>query len=277
MKISKKFKDGLIEDMLLVMRTLRSEKGCPWDREQTHKSLKKYLIEESAEFLDAVDDEDDEGMKEELGDVLLHVIFHCQIASERGAFSFEDVVDGLCQKLRRRHPHVFGDSRRSAGDSGEVLKIWEDVKKREGKKPKSAVSGCRHFPALFRAEEVQKKAAKLGFDWTKRSEIVEKIEEELDELKEALRKNKKSTIEEEIGDMLFSVVNLSRFLKGKSAEELLAATTDKFQKRFAFIEKELAKKGKRPEDSDILEMEKLWQSAKKILRKKSSLRVKNKT
>jgi len=277
LKISKKFKDGLIEDMLLVMRTLRSEKGCPWDREQTHKSLKKYLIEESAEFLDAVDDEDDEGMKEELGDVLLHVIFHCQIASERGAFSFEDVVDGLCQKLRRRHPHVFGDSRRSAGDSGEVLKIWEDVKKREGKKPKSAVSGCRHFPALFRAEEVQKKAAKLGFDWTKRSEIVEKIEEELDELKEALRKNKKSTIEEEIGDMLFSVVNLSRFLKGKSAEELLAATTDKFQKRFAFIEKELAKKGKRPEDSDILEMEKLWQSAKKILRKKSSLRVKNKT
>ncbi len=255
----------LVDDMLHVMKVLRSEKGCPWDREQTHQSLKKYLIEESAEFLDAVDDQDDAGMQEELGDVLLHVIFHSQLANERGAFSFEDVVDGLCQKLRRRHPHVFGDSRKPAESSEEVLKIWADVKKTEKKGQKSAVAGPRHLPALFRAEVVQKKAAKLGFDWKNYSEILDKIEEEFNELKDALRGKKKIHIKEEIGDMLFSVVNLARFLKLESSEELLAATTDKFQKRFAFIEEELRKKGKSLEQSNIQEMEKLWQKAKNIV------------
>ncbi len=252
-----------VEDMLGVMKTLRSKKGCPWDREQTHQSLKKYLIEECAEFLDAVDDHDDEGMKEEIGDVLLHVIFHSQIASERGAFTFYDVVDGLCRKLRRRHPHVFGDSRRKAGSSGEVLKIWNDVKKTEGKMEKSAVAGPRHFPALFRAEEVQKKAAKLGFDWSTSSQILEKIREELAELGRALKSGRRDHIEDEMGDMLFSVVNLVRFMKGRSSEEILAATTEKFQRRFAFIEKELAKRGRTPGDSEVAEMEKLWRKAKR--------------
>lgn len=252
-----------INDMLNVMKILRSKKGCPWDREQTHQSLKKYLIEECAEFLDAVDDKDDEGMKEEIGDVLLHVIFHCQIASERGAFNFHDVVNNLCKKLRRRHPHIFGDSRPKADSSKDVLQIWEDVKKKEGKKEKSNVDGLRHFPALFRAEEVQKKAAKVGFDWNNSTDILDKIKEELTELEEAMNQKSRAKIEEELGDMLFAIVNLARFLKGKSAEEILAKTTAKFQKRFRFIEKKLAKKGKTPSQSTISEMESLWKMAKK--------------
>ncbi|HPO90492.1 MAG TPA: nucleoside triphosphate pyrophosphohydrolase [Victivallales bacterium] len=252
----------LVHDLLNIMKKLRSKKGCPWDREQTHQSLKKYLIEECAEFLDAVDDNDDNGMKEEVGDVLLHVIFHCQIASERGAFDFHDVVHSLCNKLRRRHPHVFGDSR--ANSSKDVLKIWNDVKKTEGKNDNSSgVSGLRHFPALFRAEEIQKRASKVGFDWENENQILEKIKEELSELENALKTKSKPKIEDELGDLLFSIVNLARFLKGKSSEEILAKTTAKFQNRFKFIEEELRKKNKIPHKTNLNEMEKLWQKAKK--------------
>lgn len=259
----KKKKRAGIKTLLKIMRRLRSEKGCPWDREQTHESLKKYLIEESAEFLDSVDDGDDEGMKEELGDVLLHIVFHSAIAEERGAFSFNDVVEDICGKMMRRHPHVFGKSK--ASNSKEVLKIWENIKKDEKKadgKSKSAVAGVRHYPALFRAHEIQKKAEKHGFDWRCKEEVVEKIEEELVELKAALKGGKRNEIEEELGDMLFSLVNLSRFLKGKTAEELLAATNAKFQERFMFIESELHKKGKTVGESNIDEMEKLWRRSK---------------
>jgi tetrapyrrole methylase family protein/MazG family protein len=254
-------KKSPVDDLIDLMRHLRSEKGCPWDKEQTHASLKQYLIEESAEFLDAVDDKDNDGMKEELGDILLHIVFHSQMASERGAFDFSDVADGVVQKMRRRHPHVFGNSR--AKDSAEVLEMWEKIKKGEKKKT-SAVSGLRNLPALFRAHEVQKKAAKCGFDWRSEDEIISKIEEELTELKAAMRKGAVDEIEDEIGDMLFSLVNLARFLKHKNAEEILAVTTTKFQKRFHHIEQELKNRNKTFSDSNIQEMESLWQEAKKL-------------
>ncbi len=252
-----------VRKLLDVMKKLRSEIGCPWDKEQTHESLKPYLMEECAELLDAIDEKDRDGILEELGDVLLHIVFHSQIADENNSFAFEDVVDSVTDKLIRRHPHVFSDL--SAKDSEEVLKLWQDVKKTEkGKNYDSHLDGIpRHFPALFRAEEFQKRAAKVGFDWNSPEQIMEKIEEELAELKEALAKNEKSMINEEIGDMLFSIVNLARFLKGPSAEELLAKTTEKFKRRFKYIERKLKEKGSSPEKSTLLEMDNLWNESKK--------------
>ncbi len=252
-----------IVKLLEIMRKLRSDEGCPWDREQSHSTLKPYLVEECAELLDAIDEADRNSIVEELGDVLLHIVFHSQIGVENGTFSFEDVVDVVSEKLIRRHPHVFADS--SADSSEDVLLLWQEIKKKEKgrSEPESCLDGIpRHFPALHRAEEIQKRAAKKGFDWTTPDQIVEKIEEEVSELRESIAEGDKKKIEDEIGDVIFSAVNLARFMGGKSAEEILAATTEKFKKRFKHIEKSLREKGSSLEASTLGEMDKLWNEAK---------------
>jgi tetrapyrrole methylase family protein/MazG family protein len=252
--------------LLEVVARLRSPDGCPWDKEQTHASLKPFLIEETAEFLDAVDDCDDEGMCEELGDILLHIVFHADIAEKEGRFSFDDITFHIKEKLIRRHPHVFGEE--TAENPDDVLVIWQNAKNKEKKSQNRTdrFAGIpRHLPALQRAEEYQKKAAKVGFDWECQNDIVDKITEELHELKEALKSGNEKNIDEEIGDLLFAVTNLSRFRKRAAAEELLAAAITKFRDRFRFIENELNKNGKKTESATIEEMEALWNLAKKEL------------
>ncbi len=250
-----------VDDLVSVMKKLRSEKGCPWDREQTHSTLKKYLVEESAELMDAIDDDDKEGICEELGDLLMHIVFHSQIAAENGHFDFDDVARIITEKMVRRHPHVFSD--RKAENSDDVVKLWDDIKKKEKSSRNSLMDGVpRHLPSLLRAHEIQRKAAKVGFDWSNSQQILEKIDEEIAELKEAVRKGNESEINDEIGDLLFSVVNLARFRKAESAEDIMARTIQKFERRFRYIEEKLSGKGKSPEDSSIDEMEKLWKEAK---------------
>jgi tetrapyrrole methylase family protein/MazG family protein len=255
-----------IDQLISVMEKLRSDNGCPWDKEQTHSSLKKYLMEECAELMDAIDDEDSKGICEELGDLLMHIVFHSRIAEENKSFTFEDVVGGITKKMIRRHPHVFGDGK--AENSKEVIEMWDVIKKQEKKdgnrERKSLMDGIpRHLPALFRAHEMQRKAAKVGFDWTHSSQIMEKIEEEMEELKKAIAIGDEKSVNEEIGDLIFSVVNLARFRKEKSAEEILACTIQKFERRFRYIEETLSSSGKSTENSSPSEMERLWDEAKK--------------
>ncbi|OGV39026.1 MAG: nucleoside triphosphate pyrophosphohydrolase [Lentisphaerae bacterium GWF2_49_21] len=261
--MAKPFKNtNPVGDLVSVMKKLRSDKGCPWDREQTHKTLKKYLVEESAELMDAIDDNDKEGICEELGDLLMHIVFHSQIASENRDFDFEDVAEKITRKMIRRHPHVFAGKK--VGNSEAVIKMWDEIKKDEKKKRKSLLDGVpRHLPSLLRAHEIQRKAAKVGFDWNNSRQIIEKIEEEISELKNAVRKGDDAEINEEIGDLLFSVVNLARYRNTESAEDIMTRTIQKFERRFRYIEKKLAKINKNPESSSLDEMEKLWIEAKK--------------
>ncbi len=251
-----------VDELVTIMARLRAPDGCPWDREQTHASLKEYLVEEAAELLDAIDDGDDDGMVEELGDVLLQVVFHCQIAAENGRFDLQAAARSCCEKLVRRHPHVFADS--TVADADGVLRQWEQIKQREkGKTRPSALSGVpRHLPALHRAQKTQKKAAKVGFDWPDVVGVVAKIEEELAEVKEALASGHEEEIAGEIGDLLFAVVNLSRFQR-RHAEELLHGTIRKFESRFQRLEELLAAQGKTPEQCSLAEMDALWNQAKR--------------
>lgn len=250
--------DRLIE----IMKTLRSENGCPWDKEQTHKSLKKYLIEETYEYLEVVDLEDKERMCEELGDVLLQVVFHAQIASENGDFNIEDVINRICDKLIHRHPHVFGDV--TAETSGEVLKNWEEIKKKEkGLANQASVlqDVPSNLPALMRSYKVQQKAAQVGFDWDNPSDVFAKIREEIDELEAEYKKSDKDAINDELGDVLFSIVNLARFLK-VHPELALSQSTNKFIGRFEYVEKKAAVSGKELNDMTLKEMDILWEQAK---------------
>jgi len=248
-----------------VMEKLRGPDGCPWDKKQTHKTLKTYLVEECAELLDAIDDDKNEDICEELGDVLMHVVLNAVIAGEKGHFDINEVAKLSAEKMIRRHPHVFSDV--TVNGSEDVVDLWEKIKKQEKKCPhkiNSLMDGMpRNFPALLRAEKIQKKAASVGFDWETPAQILEKIDEEVHELKEAFTSDKQENIDEEIGDLLFAVVNLVRFRKRASAEELLASANTKFIKRFKYIEQALSQKGKSLEEADIAEMEKLWQEAKK--------------
>lgn len=254
-----------VRELLAVMKRLRSPEGCPWDREQTHQSLKPCLAEECAEFLDAVDDGDLSGMREELGDVLLHVVFNARIAEENGHFDFNDVAREVTQKLWRRHPHVFGNLQASNAD--EVLDIWRDAKSKE--KPERGKTSIvddvpRNMPVLLKARKVQKRVAAIGFDWRTQEEVLDKIEEEVRELREAIRNGDAATkVEEEIGDLLFAVVNLSRFRGGRTAEDILADAVKKFQSRFKRVEAALGDKGKTLAESSIQEMEALWEDTKK--------------
>ncbi len=247
------------EDLVNIMEKLRSPEGCPWDRKQTHKTLIPYLIEETYELVDAIESNDFENMKEELGDILLQVVFHSQLAKEEGKFTIEDVVDSICRKLIFRHPHVFGTACISTAE--EVLDRWEELKKEEGKGRESALDGIpESLPPLERAFKLQKKAEKVGFDWERVEDVKKKIEEELREVEETKDIER---VEEEIGDLLFAVVNLSRFL-GVDPHVALLKANRKFERRFRFMEEEARKAGKDLSNLSIDEMEKLWNKAKSL-------------
>ncbi|WP_094094697.1 nucleoside triphosphate pyrophosphohydrolase [Paenibacillus physcomitrellae] len=250
-----------------IVDILRSPGGCPWDREQTHSSLRKNLIEEAYEVLETIDEDDPEHMQEELGDLLLQVMLHAQMEEEEGTFNVYDVIGTLNEKLIFRHPHVFGD--RSAGDAAEALGNWEamkaEEKRRKGLKPEeaSALDGVpRDLPALMKAYKLQKKAAKVGFDWPDASGALAKMEEELAELKQSIQQGQSaSEIELELGDVLFSVVNAARFI-GADPEEALSRTNRKFVSRFHYVEAKLREQGLSPAQSTLAEMDKLWDEAK---------------
>ncbi len=243
-----------------IVARLRAPDGCPWDIEQTHESLRGALLEETYELIDAIDNADDTNLREELGDLLLHVIMHAQMASERGAFEFDAVAAEICEKLIRRHPHVFGDQ--SAADSSEVLKQWEQIKREEKGDRTSILDGLpRALPALMRAQNAQKKAARAGFDWNEAAEVIAKIEEEIAEVRQAMIGASAAAVTEEIGDLLFSVVNLARKL-GQDSEMTLNAATDKFVTRFRAVERAAAGSGKRVEDCSVEELNAYWDAEK---------------
>ncbi len=251
-----------IDDLLEIMKILRSPEGCPWDREQDHKSIKKSLIEETYEVIEAINKEDNTLLCEELGDVLLQVVFHAQMADEKGNFNFADVTDGICKKLIERHPHVFGDVK--ADTSDQVLVNWEQIKsKSKNRKTQTdkMLSVPRELPALMRSTKLQEKAAKVGFDWQSVDGALEKIDEEKKELEQAIKAGDKKNIEEELGDLLFSVVNVSRFV-GVDAEEALTASADKFLNRFSVVEKLADERGLNMSETSLEELDKLWEEAK---------------
>lgn len=257
-------KEKPIDRLLEVMRTLRGPDGCPWDREQTIESLRSCLVEETYEVVDAMESGDREKLCEELGDLLLQVVFQSQIAQEEGAFDFDAVAQGIADKLVRRHPHVFGDVQ--AESSVEVIRNWDRIKQTEteAEAPRSLIEGIpRHLPALARAHLVQKRAARAGFDWDEVGGVVAKLEEELAEVKEAMAENDPDAIREELGDLLFSAVNLSRYL-GHESEELLNANIAKFMTRFQAIEKRLHDQGRRLDECSLAELDTLWNEIKAI-------------
>lgn len=258
-----------INDFLRLVTVLRSPGGCPWDRKQTHESIKKNFIEETYEVVEAINKADAEGLKEELGDVLLQVAMHSEMESEKGSFDFNDVVNDICKKLVVRHPHVFGDA--AAQNSDEALQNWDQVKlKTKGmkKQGEAMIKVPREFPALMRAQKVQEKAAKAGFDWDDINGAVDKLHEEIDELETALAAGVGKDIEEEFGDVLFSCVNVSRFI-GADSEEALTASTDKFIKRYLLVEKLAADEGLDMKTASIEELDKLWNKAKIIIAEKA--------
>ncbi len=252
------------QDLLDIMTTLRAPNGCPWDREQDHNSLKRYLIEEAYEVLDAIDAKSPPKLCDELGDLLLQVIFHAQIAKENEEFDFNDVAHGVSAKMVNRHRHVFGEE--EAENSDDVMTIWEKVKKEEkGLKTQAQVLKDipGNLPALMRSFKVQQKAAQVGFDWDSIKGAMEKVKEEADELEEAYEAKNKENIEEELGDLLFAVVNVSRFLKVQP-ELALSATVNKFIRRFESVEKGAFKQGKQLEEMTLKEMDALWDEAKAL-------------
>lgn len=258
-----------INDFLRLITVLRSPGGCPWDRKQTHESIKKNFIEETYEVVEAINKADAQSLREELGDVLLQVAMHSEMESEKGSFDFNDVVNDICKKLVLRHPHVFGDV--AAQSSDEALQSWDQVKlKTKGMKKQSEaiIKVPREFPALMRAQKVQEKAAKAGFDWDNVNGAVEKLHEEIDELETALAAGVGKDIEEEFGDMLFSCVNVSRFI-GADSEEALTASTDKFIKRYLLVEQLAADDGVDMKSASIEELDKLWNKAKIIIAEKA--------
>lgn len=249
-------------DLLKIMELLRSENGCPWDREQDHQSLKKYLLEETYEVLEAIDMNDKKKLAEELGDLMLQVIFHAQIGKEHRDFDINDVITGICRKLISRHTHVFGSDRADTPD--EVVENWEAIKKRE-KGLKSHASVLRDvphsLPALMRSYKVQQKAAQVGFDWDNIEDVFAKVDEEIQELKDVYNSKNVERITDEMGDVFFALVNLSRFLSVQP-ELALTRTINKFIERFDYIEKESVKAGKKLEEMSLPEMDELWNRAK---------------
>ena len=252
-------------DLLEIIEILRSEDGCPWDKEQTHKSLEKSLIEESYEVIDAIDQEDDDSLVEELGDVLLQVVFHASIGKEEGYFDISNVIEGICNKMISRHPHVFKNSS-ELRFSEEVLVKWDELKKKEKgynsitEEMKGITKG---LPALLRAHKVQEKAKKVGFDFDNLSSAISKVKEELKEVMDVYNIENVEKIKEEIGDLLFSCVNIARFLK-VDEEIALNCTIDKFIKRFDYIERVSKEKGIELTDMKLGEMDKLWETSKKL-------------
>lgn len=251
------------EEFMDIIRSLRAENGCPWDREQTHESLRACMLEEAYEVVEGIDNRDMENLKEELGDVLLQVAMHSAIAEEAGEFTINEVIQGIGEKMISRHPHVFGSG--TAENAEEVLGNWEEIKKAE--KGETTVSESilripKALPAAVRAEKVQKKAAKVGFDFADYEEACEKLKEELSELEEAVKTGNKCKIDEEFGDFMFSMVNLSRFLQ-INAENSLTNATNKFINRFVSVEALALKERLQLKDMTIDEMNDLWNRVKK--------------
>ena len=250
------------EDLVELMEALRSENGCPWDREQTRQSLRPYLLEETYEVLDAIDKDDLDLIVEELGDLLLQIVFHAQIAREDGEFDINEVITGIVNKLIIRHPHVFGDVK-ATSESG-ALKSWEASKRKHkgiDTYTQTLVDIPEVLPSLIRAYKVQQKAALAGFDWDSVDDAFAKVYEETEEVKEVYKTGETAIIEGEIGDLLFSVVNVARFLKVQP-ELALRATTEKFIKRFRYIEETALQSGKKLDKMSLQEMDKLWNEAK---------------
>ncbi len=252
-----------VSDLIDIVEILRSPDGCPWDREQDHKSIRRDFLEDTYEVIEAINKDDNDLLLEELGDVLLQVVFHTQIEREKGTFELSDVADGICKKMIERHPHVFGDV--NAETSEQVLENWDVIKKRtkqQKSQTESMLSIPREFPALMRADKVQKKASKVGFDWDNADGAFQKVSEELKELQEAYKEGDQQHIQEELGDLLFSVVNVSRFVKVDS-EEALTNSTDKFIDRFSKVEKMANEKCLDMKNTDLDTLDKLWDLAKK--------------
>lgn len=245
------------EELVEIMYKLRKE--CPWDKEQTHHSIKSATLEESYEVIEAIDEEDYDELKGELGDLLLHIVFHSVIAEESNNFKIDDVIDGIKSKLIRRHPHVFGDT--EVNGTSDITRNWETIKLSEGRK--SVVEGVpKNLPELHKACRLQEKAAKVGFDWDKKEDVWKKVEEELNEVKEAEASQGITKLEEEFGDLLFSIVNFARFL-GVNPENALRRTNEKFVKRFQYVEQQIKNSGRAITDSDLKEMDKYWEESKK--------------
>lgn len=240
-----------------IMQRLRAPGGCPWDREQSFDTIKPYLLEETYEVMDAIDAKDWEGLAEELGDLLLQPVFFAQMAAEEGKFDIADSLNAINAKLIRRHPHVFGDG--DAKTANDVKRRWDEIKAQEKPRPKGLLAGVsRSTPALVEAQQIASKASGAGFDWENIGQVYGKLDEELSELREA----KDDDVEDELGDVLFVIVNLARFLK-IDPEQALRKTNAKFRRRFAYVEEGLAAQGKTPQQATIEEMETLWQDAKR--------------
>ncbi len=241
-----------------IVKRLRRE--CPWDREQTNDSIKAATIEETYEVVEAIERKDYENLKSELGDLLLHVVFHTIIASEIHDITIDDVIDSIKNKLIRRHPHVFGNVQVSGSE--EVKKNWEEIKLSEGRN--SVLDGVPEIlPALQRAHRLQEKAAKVGFDWERKEDVWKKVIEEIEEMHRSEKEGDYDKLEDEIGDVLFAMVNYSRFL-GVNPENALRRTNSKFIKRFSFVEKKVLESGKKLIESNLTEMDKYWEESKKL-------------
>jgi tetrapyrrole methylase family protein/MazG family protein len=241
-----------------IMDQLREK--CPWDKKQTRQSLKPFLIEETYEILEAIDEDDPDKIKEELGDLLLQIMFHARIAREQGEFDINDVIEGISEKMLKRHPHVFGEEEFSTAE--EVVEQWEERKKEEGKLRDSVLEGVpKSMPSLLRAHRLQSRAANVGFDWEKAEDVIKKVEEEIGEFQEALTKREKDDIEDELGDIFFSLVNVARFV-GINPEDALRKTISKFISRFRHLEIRAAEEGLDLRQMSLEEMDKLWEEAK---------------
>lgn len=260
----KKEKFKHFAQLVEIMEKLRGPNGCPWDRAQKREDLKTYLLEETYEVLDAIEKKSDEKLLEELGDLLLQIVFHAQIAKEENKFNIDDVAREINKKLIRRHPHVFSNT--EAKTEEVVLKNWEKIKKGE-KKGKSALDGVpKTLPALLKSYRLQEKAGRVGFDWEERKQVEKKVKEEFKELKEEIRKKQKENIREELGDLLFAIVNLARFLK-IDPEDALQSANEKFIKRFKAIEKKARLSRRELHGMTLAEMDALWEEVKKDERK----------
>lgn len=257
-----------------IMNRLRGEGGCPWDRKQTRDSLKPFLIEEAYELLEAIEEKDPDKIKEELGDLLYQILFHSQISKEDKEFDIEDVLTASSEKMVRRHPHVFGDTK--AENAEEVLRQWETIKKAEkGEDRKSILDGIPpHLPALLRAHQLQARAARVGFDWKHADQVFSKVKEEMGEFEEAFRAKDQKNMEDELGDLLFALVNIGRFIE-VNPEDALRKTISRFMSRFRHIEEEIAVQGREWGNVSLEEMEELWQEAKSLERQKLEKRRKN--
>lgn len=252
-----------VDDLRLIMKELRSEHGCPWDREQNHKSIRMDVLEEAYEVAEAIDSENPDLLKEELGDLMLQVVFHSEIESEKGVFNLDDVADGICKKLIYRHPHVFGEVK--VNNSADVLRNWDALKsksKNEEKASDRLKSVPKLLPALMRGEKVGKRAANVGFDFSDTSEVIDRLKSEIIELEEAINLNSDIKIEEELGDILFSCTNLSRFLK-KDSEKALTFAINKFIIRFSSVEALIEEDGKTFSELSQEQLDEYWVKAKK--------------